>query len=120
MLSVELLSRYLIYTYIYPGINDNSMMSYMELLDWNNVLCKQLPANAKLWSRNTKIVNAASRRNKGKGKCIEGENHNQREDILQESRLPTLDIFAGCGGLSEGLQQAGKLFIYLFFIFIIL
>ncbi|XP_020272922.1 DNA (cytosine-5)-methyltransferase 1B-like isoform X2 [Asparagus officinalis] len=68
---------------------------------------KQLPTNVKLWSHNGKVANTSSRRNKGKGKCIEGEDHYMWNDIPQESRLATLDIFAGCGGLSEGLQQAG-------------
>lgn len=43
---------------------------------------------------------------KKKGKCKEGEN-DLDVDKLKENRLATLDIFAGCGGLSEGLQQSG-------------
>jgi len=75
----------------------------------------QLPANVKLWSHNGKVANTASRKNKGKGKCIEGEqDHDQWKDVPQESRLATLDIFAGCGGLSEGLQQSGKPFLVFF------
>lgn len=52
--------------------------------------------------------NAASR--KKKGKCKEGENDSEVEkqgDLSQDRHLATLDIFAGCGGLSEGLQQSG-------------
>lgn len=31
----------------------------------------------------------------------------KEKEALQDNRLATLDIFAGCGGLSEGLQQSG-------------
>lgn len=51
---------------------------------------------------------AASR--KKKGKCKEGEDDLEVEKQVQASeqgRLATLDIFAGCGGLSEGLKQSG-------------
>lgn len=27
---------------------------------------------------------------------------------MSENRLATLDIFSGCGGLSEGLEQSGE------------
>lgn len=49
---------------------------------------------------------------KRKGKCTEVESatgpdtERKRSD---EKCLATLDIFAGCGGLSEGLQQSGNL-----------
>ena len=51
---------------------------------------------------------AASRKKKGKSK--EGENDleiEKQREASQQNCLTTLDIFAGCGGLSEGLQQAG-------------
>ena len=51
---------------------------------------------------------------KTKGKYKEEENNFYDTDIktytYHKNRLATLDIFAGCGGLSEGLQQAGNLF----------
>ncbi|KAH9684681.1 DNA (cytosine-5)-methyltransferase [Citrus sinensis] len=44
------------------------------------------------------------------GKCKE-EKHDgavdKQADAVHKNRLATLDIFAGCGGLSDGLQQAG-------------
>ncbi|CAM6109925.1 unnamed protein product [Calypogeia fissa] len=40
---------------------------------------------------------------KGKGKAIENE---PAVETVSESALATLDIFAGCGGLSEGLHQS--------------
>lgn len=50
---------------------------------------------------------------KKKGKCKEGENDSVVIDKQQaespKNQLATLDIFAGCGGLSEGLQQSGNL-----------
>lgn len=57
------------------------------------------------------MVNEAAIR-KRKGKSKEGENDiemtdNQESSGLKNS-LATLDIFAGCGGLSEGLQKAGN------------
>ena len=45
------------------------------------------------------------------GKCKE-EKHDgavdKQTDAVHKNRLATLDIFAGCGGLSDGLQQAGS------------
>ncbi|OVA00258.1 Bromo adjacent homology (BAH) domain [Macleaya cordata] len=71
---------------------------------------KQLPAKVRLrFSPGMVVHDAVSR--KRKGKCKEGEDELDvvdKQDISQENRLATLDIFAGCGGLSEGLQQAGK------------
>ncbi|KAL5993246.1 hypothetical protein ACLOJK_014169 [Asimina triloba] len=58
---------------------------------------KQLPAGVKLKSKS----GPSSRKDKGKFK--EGE---IVSDQL-ENHLATLDIFAGCGGLSEGLQRSG-------------
>ncbi|KAL5720779.1 DNA (cytosine-5-)-methyltransferase [Ranunculus cassubicifolius] len=69
---------------------------------------KQLPANTKLQFTSAKVVpDAASRKNKGK--CKEGESDTDVSDKQEASLAPlaTLDIFAGCGGLSEGLQKSG-------------
>ncbi|KAG0492405.1 hypothetical protein HPP92_005464 [Vanilla planifolia] len=70
---------------------------------------KQLPANSKFWTMVRRASNSVSKRNKGKEKCEEGklvESH-MWMNVPKEDRLATLDIFAGCGGLSEGLQQSG-------------
>ncbi|KAL5697799.1 DNA (cytosine-5-)-methyltransferase [Ranunculus cassubicifolius] len=71
---------------------------------------KQLPANAKLrFTTGTVVPDAAAR--KKKGKCKEGESDAEAEVVNKQQasvpRLATLDIFAGCGGLSEGLQKSG-------------
>ncbi|PON45428.1 C-5 cytosine methyltransferase [Parasponia andersonii] len=68
----------------------------------------QLSAHIKLRYSTGKFSDAASRKKKGKSK--EGENDLEIEkqiEASQEKRLATLDIFAGCGGLSEGLHQSG-------------
>jgi DNA (cytosine-5)-methyltransferase 1 len=62
---------------------------------------------------------------KKKGKCIEGEDnlaYDKQSEASQENCLATLDIFAGCGGLSEGLRQSGNpnlvlLLLFFFFLF---
>ncbi|XP_024387799.1 DNA (cytosine-5)-methyltransferase 1A isoform X2 [Physcomitrium patens] len=77
---------------------------------------KQLPATVKLSSYcrltdNTKNSSAAAElkaKAKGKGKAIEDEDNPSSAGLTAcDNRLATLDIFAGCGGLSEGLRQAG-------------
>ncbi|XP_020091881.1 DNA (cytosine-5)-methyltransferase 1B-like isoform X3 [Ananas comosus] len=69
---------------------------------------KQLSANIKLSSPTQKLANTNSRKNKGKGVCESDKNNSDKwTDVPQENRLKTLDVFAGCGGLSEGLQQSG-------------
>lgn len=68
-----------------------------------------MPAHIKVKYSSGQTSDAAAR--KRKGKCIEGddvlESPNEGK-TLNEKRLATLDIFAGCGGLSEGLQQSGN------------
>nr|AAC39356.1 Met2-type cytosine DNA-methyltransferase [Daucus carota] len=66
---------------------------------------KQLPSNIKLRYSTVKGAYDSSLR-KNKGKCKEGEDDLEAEKS-KENCLATLDIFAGCGGLSEGLQQSG-------------
>lgn len=67
----------------------------------------QLPANAKLMSL-IRRVPSALKKNKGKQICDNDlAGSDKKKDMLSENTLATLDIFAGCGGLSEGLQQAG-------------
>lgn len=71
----------------------------------------QLPGSVKLSSPSERQISDAAQRKK-KGKCKEGEiipdENENKKDLPLENRLATLDIFAGCGGLSEGLQQAGN------------
>ncbi|KAK9292062.1 hypothetical protein L1049_020016 [Liquidambar formosana] len=80
-----------------------------HMYDPSNGSLKQLPAHIKLKYSTGKVVDVAATRKK-KGKCKEGEDDlevEKQSDASQEHRLATLDIFAGCGGLSEGLQQSG-------------
>lgn len=68
----------------------------------------QLPSNIKLQYSTGQNDDATLR--KKKGKCKEVENDSEPEKVASEqNRLSTLDIFAGCGGLSEGLGQSGRL-----------
>lgn len=68
---------------------------------------KKLPANVKLTSV-TRESEKVSKKNKGKEKCKEEpDTVDKVKHVSEEDSLATLDIFAGCGGLSEGLQQAG-------------
>ncbi|KAG6384838.1 hypothetical protein SASPL_153657 [Salvia splendens] len=89
-----------------PSISNN--VFYCEhLYDPSKGSIKQLPSNIKLqYSTGKSNDDSASR--KKKGKCKEGENDTEPEKVVSnEHRLTTLDIFAGCGGLSEGLEQSG-------------
>lgn len=79
------------------------------LVKSNLCTVEQLPAQVKLRFSRVKLDDAASRKRKGKGK--EGEDElrvGQLNVASQQNRLATLDIFAGCGGLSEGLQRSGN------------
>ncbi|KAJ4744590.1 Cytosine-specific methyltransferase [Rhynchospora pubera] len=79
-----------------------------HLYDPTNGSLKQLPPSVRLVSLTQKAGKTISRKNKGKAICNGDDNNSyvQREEP-QEDRLATLDIFAGCGGLSEGLQRSG-------------
>ena len=83
----------------------------MESESYSYLICGQLPAHVKLrYSARKEVDDAATRKKKGKGK--EGENDLEVErqvNAFHENRLATLDIFAGCGGLSEGLHLSGNL-----------
>ncbi|GMI67800.1 METHYLTRANSFERASE 2, methyltransferase 1, DECREASED DNA METHYLATION 2, METHYLTRANSFERASE I [Hibiscus trionum] len=70
---------------------------------------KQLPAQIKLrYSTGIADNEIAHQKKKGKGKQEEnGLEVLKQKEASQENRLATLDIFAGCGGLSEGLHQSG-------------
>nr|ASA49416.2 DNA cytosine-5-methyltransferase 1 [Vaccinium corymbosum] len=75
--------------------------------DHNSGAVKQLPAHVKLSPSKRKVADDAMNRKK-KGKCIEGEDGiDEKKEASSSNRLATLDIFAGCGGLSEGLQKSG-------------
>ncbi|CAN6291506.1 unnamed protein product, partial [Urochloa humidicola] len=68
---------------------------------------KQLPPNVRIMSLIRKAP-SASKKNKGKEICDdELAGSDKKKDMPSENSLATLDIFAGCGGLSEGLQLAG-------------
>ncbi|XP_038712503.1 DNA (cytosine-5)-methyltransferase 1B-like [Tripterygium wilfordii] len=80
-----------------------------HLYDPDTGAVRQLPANIKINPSKEKVVHGALSRKKGK--CKEGENDidnkEKESNTFCMDHLATLDIFAGCGGLSEGLQQAG-------------
>ncbi|GER54987.1 cytosine-specific methyltransferase [Striga asiatica] len=70
---------------------------------------KKLPSNIKI-KYSTEQLNDDTKSRKSKGKCKEGEVDSEVVKLKEESqghRLATLDIFAGCGGLSEGLEHSG-------------
>lgn len=59
----------------------------------------------------------AYQKKKGKGKQEETELEvEKQQEESQENCLATLDIFAGCGGLSEGLHQSGTVYLSVYFI----
>ncbi|KAJ7970086.1 DNA (cytosine-5)-methyltransferase [Quillaja saponaria] len=79
-----------------------------HLYDPSNGSLKQFPFHNKIrYSTINLNGNAASRMKKGKGKEGEENSEPDKQEIDEGNRLATLDIFAGCGGLSEGLQHSG-------------
>ena len=50
------------------------------------------------------------KKNKGKQICDDKQAGSEKDIVVPENSLATLDIFAGCGGLSEGLQLSGNVF----------
>lgn len=75
-----------------------------------------MPSHIKLRFSPSKYQRGYDSRKK-KGKSKEGENEVRNETLNETSdKLSTLDIFAGCGGMSEGLRKSGKFdFLVLFF-----
>ncbi|CAM0914065.1 unnamed protein product [Alopecurus aequalis] len=73
-----------------------------HLYDPQTGALKQLPSNVKLMTLTRKAP--ASKKNKGKQICDDEQVGSEKDT---ENCLATLDIFAGCGGLSEGLQLSG-------------
>ncbi|KAL3524578.1 hypothetical protein ACH5RR_012950 [Cinchona calisaya] len=81
-----------------------------HLYDPSKGSLKQMPSQIKLIYSSRNHSDDDDARRKKKGKCKEGENDLGVEKLnltSEENYLTTLDIFAGCGGLSEGLQQSG-------------
>ncbi|KAK3183178.1 hypothetical protein Dsin_030464 [Dipteronia sinensis] len=77
-----------------------------HLYDPDKGAIKQLPVNIKLNLLKERVVNDAIKIKK-KSKSKEGELQDEIAKEVNKKRLATLDIFAGCGGLSDGLQRAG-------------
>lgn len=70
-----------------------------------------MPAHIKIKYSSGHTSDAAARKKKGKCKEGDGISESDKEgNTLSENRLATLDIFAGCGGLSQGLEQSGNLY----------
>ncbi|CAM0876888.1 unnamed protein product [Alopecurus aequalis] len=76
-----------------------------HLYDPDTGALKQLPNNVKLMTMTRKAT--ASKKNKGKQICNDEQVGSEKDTVIPENCLATLDIFAGCGGLSEGLQLSG-------------
>ncbi|KAK1370563.1 DNA (cytosine-5)-methyltransferase [Heracleum sosnowskyi] len=80
-----------------------------HLYDPQSGALKQLPVHIKLTGSQEKVLNDATTQKK-KEKLIEGKARidSMGEQVADPKKfLDTLDIFAGCGGLSEGLQKSG-------------
>ncbi|GMI86703.1 METHYLTRANSFERASE 2, methyltransferase 1, DECREASED DNA METHYLATION 2, METHYLTRANSFERASE I [Hibiscus trionum] len=79
-----------------------------RIYDTSKGSLKQLPAQIKLRYSTGVDNELAYQKKKGKGKQEENDLEVEKQkEASQENRLATLDIFAGCGGLSEGLHQSG-------------
>lgn len=96
----------------FPAVFDHVFFCE-HLYDPSNGSLKQMPSHIKLRYTPRNHCDDDAHRKK-KGKCKEGENGPGVENLKlmtsQGNCLATLDIFAGCGGLSEGLQESGVSF----------
>lgn len=87
----------------YPAVYEHVFFCE-HLYDPASGATKQLPSNVRLDSL---VDESMSRKKKGKGKEGEDDETVKQKDESLKQRLATLDIFSGCGGLSEGLEQSG-------------
>ncbi|KMT03309.1 hypothetical protein BVRB_8g198470 [Beta vulgaris subsp. vulgaris] len=87
----------------YPAVYEHIFFCE-HLYDPDSGAIKQLPSNVRVYSVDDESM---SRKKKGKGKEGEDDDAVRQKDESSKKRLATLDIFAGCGGLSEGLEQSG-------------
>ncbi|XP_045819447.1 DNA (cytosine-5)-methyltransferase 1-like isoform X1 [Trifolium pratense] len=90
-----------------PGGIFHNVFFCEHLYDPTTGSLKKLPANIKVKYSSGHTADAAARK---KGKCKEGDSISEPDlerKTSNDKRLATLDIFAGCGGLSEGLHQSG-------------
>ncbi|GAU28856.1 hypothetical protein TSUD_21930, partial [Trifolium subterraneum] len=89
-----------------PGIFHNVFFCE-HLYDLATGSLKKLPAHIKVIYSSGHTTDAAARKKKGKSKKGDSISEPELEKrTSNEKRLATLDIFAGCGGLSEGLHQS--------------
>ncbi|XP_021731440.1 DNA (cytosine-5)-methyltransferase 1A-like [Chenopodium quinoa] len=87
----------------YPAVYEHVFFCE-HLYDPVSGAIKQLPSNVRL---NSMVDESMSRRKKGKAIETEDDEPVKQKDESSKKRLATLDIFAGCGGLSEGLEKSG-------------
>eukprot|EP01018_Ginkgo_biloba_P018917 Gb_24436 [translate_table: standard] len=101
----------------FSAVSGNAILDHIFwcscIFDPSKGTVKQLPANIKLSSsksmgdvKGKSCVDDANAKMKGKA-IVEELPAPDRLETSHENRLVTLDIFAGCGGLSDGLQQSG-------------